>query len=345
MYNEGNPTLLLTGDIVRLELADFKSFVRHESFLNVLAQFEGDENYTSRLWAVLNQPCDMVHDPTKGRIFKSNLFLCPLQGLRSALKKGALGDIVHYESLKKPENALTEAYRKYFTEKVKRENPQPEGESPKDYNIRLNRDLIHPALERIESELATVSGQFHDPQDVLNALKEYYESDNNLVQSLAEFETTETWGRTVQDYQKSLEIAEKKNKSIILKSDAKNKLPTLYLNQLDSQGIFFYEPHKNISQPEHDLSYVILLQDLLTVKVKKESQNNGTLFELLKQKRVLSLTENFSDRLLNIMGNYFSKIGTGDVRPEKIIELYTDVYAGEFFIGEDQFKKFHSKQT
>lgn len=345
MYAETQSDLLRTGDIIKLDLDDFKTIVRHESILPLLKQFNDEPAYVSKYWALLNQPCDMVHDPDKGRHLRSNLFLSPLQGLRSALRKGALGDLVHFESVKMPENVFTETYKTYLTDKAKRENPKPEAEAAKDYYPRLNRQFVEPAVSRIENDLAPVKGQFKDPNDVISTLKEYLKSDTNLTQSLNELEATEIWQKAIEKYQKEKEEAEKRNNSLTLKADAKDKLAALALNQLDSQGVFFYEPHARISKSDIDLSYVVLMQDMLTLKIDKEALSSGHLYDLLKKNRVLSLTENFSDRLLNIMGNYFSKIGTGDVRSDRIIELYTNTYRGQFFASEDQYKNFHKKTT
>lgn len=153
------------------------------------------------------------------------------------------------------------------------------------------------------------------------------------------------WKKGVAKFETTKAEAEKRNNSLILKANAQDRLASLGLNQLDSRGVFFYEPHTEISSKATDLAFVVLLQDMITVKVKKESQTDGSLYKLLLGKRALSLSENFSDRLLNIMGNYFSKIGTGDVRADKVVELYSTTFAGHFFTSEKEYKKFHATKT
>ena len=65
-------------------------------------------------------------------------------------------------------------------------------------------------------------------------------------------------------------------------------------------------------------------------------QRSGKLSRLLIEKRIASLKKNFSDRLLNIMGNYFSKIGTSDVMVNKVLHLYKKIYPSNFFLsGKD----------
>ena len=99
---------------------------------------------------------------------------------------------------------------------------------------------------------------------------------------------------------------------------------------MDSRGFFYYEPDNSLSKQDHDLSYIIQLDDMISLKIKEDIKKDGELIKLLKKNRVVSLTENFSDRLLNIMGNFFSKIGTPDVNSSEIIELYVKSYHGSF---------------
>ena len=190
-----------------------------------------------------------------------------------------------------------------------------------------------------------VKGQFHDPTDVLNVMKEYLAADVNLVKSIEEMGSQDLWKKGVAKFETTKAEAEKRNSSLILKANAQDRLASLGLNQLDSQGIFFYEPHSEISDKDADLAFIVLLQDMVTVKVKKDSQIDGSLYQRLMSKQALSLSENFSDRLLNVMGNYFSKIGTGDVRSDKIIELYSSIFAGNFFTSEKEYTKFHSAKA
>ncbi len=72
------------------------------------------------------------------------------------------------------------------------------------------------------------------------------------------------------------------------------------------------------------IKLLIQFEDIITLKVKEEIQKTGHLISLLIEKRCVSLTRNFSDRLLNMMGTYFSKIGTPDVMADRILALYKD---------------------
>jgi hypothetical protein len=101
----------------------------------------------------------------------------------------------------------------------------------------------------------------------------------------------------------------------------------LFLNQQDSKGIFYFEPSIDLFNKEvNDFSYFIEIEDILTLKISEESIQNGQLVQLLSANRVVGLTRNFSDRLQNIMGNYFSKIGTADVKASGILALYSECF-------------------
>ena len=54
--------ILLMSDVVSLELKDFKKIARHESLISLFKQYDGDQQYSSQLWAVLNKSCDLVHN-------------------------------------------------------------------------------------------------------------------------------------------------------------------------------------------------------------------------------------------------------------------------------------------
>ena len=75
-----------------------------------------------------------------------------------------------------------------------------------------------------------------------------------------------------------------------------------------------------------DFSFVIELEDLITFKISEESVKSGSVVDILKQKRLVGLSRNYSDRLQNIMGYYYSKIGTADVQGQDVIELYTKCF-------------------
>lgn len=319
MYSNGNHHLK-TGDVVSLQLKDFKKIARHESMIGLFKQYEEDEQYSRRLWTVLNKSCDMVHDKENKRFFKSNLFLSPLQGLRNALIKGTLGKIIYLGDIPDSKEILIKAYRSFLKKK------------------NLKKEDVTEIIKKIETI-------FHEKEksgsvsQLLNYLIEYTLDHSKIKENLKEFKESDIWSKAVNSFDKKKK-ENVENNNIILKKDAKDKLARLCLNQLDSQGIFYYEPTKGLSDSKHDLSYIIQLEDMITLKIKESVQKSGELVELLRKNRIISLTENFSDRLLNIIGNFFSKIGTDDVMSDKILELYFKTYPDSFFTDKSSFDSY-----
>lgn len=341
MYRTEPSDCLATGDIVYLDLAEIKSILRYETIAPVLEQFLNDANYTKGLWAVLNQPCDLVHSDASNRRIKSSLFIVPLQGLRAAFKKGLPTDLLHLQSAPSPIKAVTDSFRKYLVEISKAQNPPAAGEAVGAYEKRIQTTIVHPIMESIAEIIKPIESEIEDPNDLLETLVDATQSMQNTHQALSDFRNNKIWLTARKHYDEAIAANTEHSKNIILKSDqnSKNMLAKLCLNQLDSQGIFFYEPNKNISTQETDLAFIIKLDDMLSIKIKKELLDNGGLFSLLMKKRVVSLTENFSDRLLNIMGTYFSKIGTTDVMSSDVLDLYCQVFPETFFVGVDDFNK------
>ena len=171
---------------------------------------------------------------------------------------------------------------------------------------------------------------FGTPSQLLDYLIEYTEKNDEIKKSLNDFKESEIWSKS--DLENQTE-----SKKIVLKLKAKDKLAKLCLNQLDSQGVFYYQPSKGLSETKYDLSYIIQLEDMITLKIDEKFQDSNNLVELLKKNRIVSLTENFSDRLLNIMGNFFSKIGTNDVMSDEIMDLYVKSYPDSFFLTKGSF--------
>ena len=165
---------------------------------------------------------------------------------------------------------------------------------------------------------------------LLESLIEYAKDDPIIKEGLTNFRESETWSRTVKLFNEKME--QEKDDKITLKSGAKERLSDLFLNQMDSRGIFYYEPNTCLSNQDHDLSYIIQLDDMITLKIKEDMRESGALNNFLRKKRVISLSENFSDRLLNIMGNFFSKIGTPDVNQSAILELYAKSFPNSFIL-------------
>lgn len=335
MYRESSG-ILLTGDVVHFELADFEKIVRHPSMLEVFKQFETDSKYKSKLWAILNKPCDMVHD-SSGRRFKNNLFLAPLLGFKVALKTGVLGFFPHQEEGPNAYKAFIEAYKKYLQQQAFETCPKEKDEKQGDYIRRIQTAILTPILTALESKVEDLKEDGDDPNDILQTLKDKTAPGSAPHTSIVDFEQSTAWMRAKERFQTQADEAVKLNKKIVIPKDKSviATLSSLCLNQMDSSGIFFYEPDPRISNVEYDLAYLIQLENLLTIKISNEMIESGQLVQLLTDKRRVLLDENFSDRLLNIMGNFFSKIGTGDVLVDDVLETYIKVYPDEFVFGVD----------
>ncbi len=340
MYEKPATGHLRTGDVVRLELNDIEKIARHESVLELFRHFDENPEYSPKLWAILNKSCDMVHEPENKRYFKHNLFLVPLQMLRSALRKGTLGDLLYSEDLIAPENLLTDAYKKYFSKKARYKNPYDSAIPQKQYYVDLNKTVIDPAVAKIKELIEGQVNEIDSLSELLNGLIKLTESNEEIQEDLKSLKKSDEWEEELNKYNKRKINAQEKNSKIILKTkEASIKIADLALNQLDSQGMFFYEPMINISNPTHDLAYIIQLEDLITIKIAEPVQQSGELIQLLQEKREAMLTRNFSDRLLNIMGNYFSKIGTPDIMSEDILLLYKNVFSGEFYTSINEYNE------
>ena len=340
MYETSNSCNLRTGDVVLLELDDIKKIARHESVLDLFRHFDKTPEYYPKLWAILNKTCDMVHDPANDRHFKSNLFLAPLQMLRTALKKGTLGDLLYSEDIITPEKVLTDTFQKYFSKKAKNKNPNNSGMPPEQYYENLNKAVINPAVNKIKELIEGHESVIMNPAGLLEGLVISTKLNGEIQEELKSFMKSSEWEQEFNKYNMKQKETQEINSKIILKAEkASIKIAELAHNQMDSKGIFFYEPMDRISDPKYDLAYIIQLQDLITLKITKKVQENGDLFNLLIQKRVAMLTSNFSDRLLNIMGNYFSKIGTPDIMSDDILVLYKNVYPGDFYTSINEYKE------
>ena len=347
MYESSNPPdELRTGDIVLLNPADFKKFVKHESILAIVEQFSKDKNYNAQLWAILNKPCDMVHDG-KGRQFRANLFICPLIGLKAALRKGVIGEhLISLNKVPKASEVILNAYSTYIRKKAETENPKKPGEKNAIWKTSI-ASIATPTIEGLGKVLATADDEGEEPEDLLQALLELMQAsdDKVLASSLIDFQTSSDWKTVTEEFEQTKKQAIEQSSKIVLKNKAaKAVLADLCLNQFDSKGIFFYEPSTSISSKTTDLSFVIQLQEMLTVKIKDSAIEQGDLFNTLMEKRVASLKESFSDRLLNIMGNYFSKIGTNDVKSDFVLLEYRKVYPEEFFTSEEEFKTYREAE-
>ena len=338
MYDDLASNQLRTGDIVELVFSDFEKIVRHNSLLSLFKDFEDNLDYPKNLWAILNKNCDMVHMPEQKRHFTGNLFIVPLQGLRIALKKGALKDILYSEEEQSINKILIKSYQEYLANKVKKETLRQEGESDRDYGTRIE-GIVKPAICKMKKIITKDIQSSNNLQDILTSLKDFVREEPPIYLSIVEFEDSQSWKKSLRNFEDKQKEIQEKNSKIILKSGAEDRLSKLTLNQLDSEGIFFYEPSLEIFDKENDLSYLIQIEDMITLKTKEDMHKSGDLVKLLLNKRVATLTRNFSDRLLNITGNYFSKIGTPDVMADKVLSLYTKIYSNDFFLGIKEYNQ------
>ncbi len=345
MYFEGSKGDLSTGDVVKLTSDDFKNVLRYPSIQSVLEQYLLDPNYVTGHWVILNQPCDIVHDVKKNRKMKNSLFLAPLQGLKAALRKGIpAGDVLHYISAPDIGKTFEKAYQSYLVDFSKKENPALADEKPPEYNKRIHSDFVHPIISDVLKIIEPVKHLTDHPDDLLDSLIESSTDNEKLNLSLTSFKQSTFWQEALSKFDQNMEKIAERSKVIILKSkSAEDVMAKLCLNQLDSQGVFFFEPNEKLSSVETDLAFVIKLDDLLTLKIEKKKLDNGDLYNLLLKNRVLSLTENFSDRLLNIMGTYFSKIGTDDVMSGKVLDLYNQIYPDMFFLTDEKYEEYSRK--
>ena len=329
--------------MIQLNVDDFKKITRHQSPISLFEDFEKNPEYANSLWAILNKNCDMVHNEDEPRYFSNNLFLAPLQGLRSTLKKGTLGKILHSRQTQSISKFLVNEYKKHLTQKAKKESPRQKEESDKSYEQRIATRIVQPAIKELNNLIDSSSQEEPQIQDLIESLER--QAPRPIRFDLKNFKNTNAWGNILRKAEEIDQQKKVQSDKIILKSNAaKNQLSTLTLNQRDSQGIFYYEPNINISSKNHDLSYLIQLEDMITLKISPDMQTSGGLVNLLIGKRKVSLTSNFSDRLLNIMGNYFSKIGTPDVMADKILLLYKEVYPDEFFLSEKEFSEYNNER-
>lgn len=331
MY-DSHAKALKTGDVVKLTLLDFQHILRHQSILHVIEQFSSDPKYSAGLWTVLNKPCDMVHSANQR--FKHNLFLCPLQGLLSALKDGPFDDCLHATSSKTPLAAFKKAFADYKRGQTKEQYPRTTEVSFPEYNKNLE-SLVKPAIEKVTELLGQLATQDDDPAGILSDLKKAVKKSPLLYQDLNIFGASDEFQQVIDAHKKNLQ----RSNAIIIASSKHDKIADLCLNQFDSQGVFFYEPHQKLWRHSKDLAHIIKLEEMLTLKIKPELRENGDIVHLLNSRRVIGLTENFSDRLQNIMGNYYSKIGTDDVSSSPIMELYHRFFPKKFFWTSADYEK------
>lgn len=328
---------LRTGDIIRLRLDDFSKLLKHFEILKpLLESYNNNSKYESCFWAILNKPCDMVHG--QGQKFKSNLFLCLLQSFRKELKQEHIfGEYVSPpQALKVPSAQITTLYQKYLSAKAKGIYPISNDLSKKEKAelSGLQKKFVGHQLQWATNEIFSYfedSEQISVYDEVLSNYQEQVLSDRNksgsydhIIEFLANLPSNDEWQRYKKELQNQLDRIDEIR---INSKKARSLVQTVFINQMETKGMFYFEPHENLyDEALCDFSYFIELEDILTLKLKDEVILNGTLVETLKEKRLVGLTRNYSDRLQNIMGYFFSKIGTKDVKGAEVLGIYDDCF-------------------
>lgn len=321
---------LKTGDVIELTSIELSNVLEHDSMKKLIKQFDKDKPNRPKLWAVLNKACDMAHNSKQK--FTTNLFLCPLHGLRDQIKNGQLKTIRYVETAKSPIARFKSILERDITSKVKAEVVKEEEETTADYGKRLQGEVSKSILP-ITGFIDQI-GEEDNPTNFEVALKASTASDENVNAYVDALFKIQAW----QSYCKEYKRIQNSSSFIIFKEGSTDKISKLCRNQLESSGMFFYEPHLKIYKKGYDLSYVIEFEDMLTLKVKKNLQDSGKLVELLKNKRVLSLKPMFSSRLQNMIGSYFAKIGTEDILSQNVLNLYKKYFKNNMFFSVSEYK-------
>lgn len=339
MYKSGLKSSLSTGDIFKFDSAFFKEFSKYKEILSVIDSFSSNEDYTSGYWTLLNKPCDMVHNPEADRYFDDNLILCPLRNFLSCFDSdGPLYDCVQKQTAEiQPHKMLLNTYED-FTNDFMNSNFKVIGtKEEKALIVELRKNAKNSMIEYFGKIFDEVDISINEIENKLSKLNETEPPETLKQIQFVAFQKNLTLNQKWIKYRERLMATKAIKGPIQLKKSGLSKVSNITLNQTDTQGLFFFEPHKKLIT-SNDISYIIELQELITWKVKKEKVSSGLLHKALLEKRVLCLTDNFSDRLLNIMGNYFSKIGTSDVSASPIVKLYEDNFVDRFKLVEEEKK-------
>lgn len=332
-FDEEPEKRLRTGDIVRLDLNDFRAILKNYELLEpLLKSYDLNPKYKSKLWAILNKPCDMVHDGTQ-RFKSSSLFLAPLQSFLGELRKDRIFAeyVLPPKTIEPIKDFLISLSKNYFYGEANRFftcDPKASLEEKKSIKEqRTNFQDIHHAwiLEEVLN--------FLDGNEAPDTTEEVFTlfSETEAVKGLPHIEgflknlPNETkWI----DYKKNYEQTVKEMGEIHLNPKTINEMSkTIFVNQMEIRGRFYYEPHASLFSSEvNDFSYILELEDMITLKVSESAVSNGSLVDLLKEKRLVGLTRNYSDRLQNIMGYYYSKIGTADIQSKVVLALYDECF-------------------
>jgi len=328
---------LRTGDVIYLDTLNFKEILRnYNSFKELFAQYEANPKYRANYWAILNKPCDMVHDESKKRKFDTNMFLCPLQsflfsfGVQEILNqyREQPASVEEYSAVL--ERMLTKYLKKYFSTMIPITENQKKEE--KKELLRLREDGIETVLKSVLSiENVFSFSKSDDHLLVENVLAQYAEEGNILGPAINFFKGLSTepeWKAHI----KTRAIEAGNGLSLTKEQYKLDEFSKFFRNQKENDGLYYYEPHLHLfSDQVSDFSFFLELEDMMTFKIKESSIQDGSFVELLKVNRKVGLTRNFSDRLQNIMGNYFSKIGTSDIKSNDIFSLYQDAVKNFYY--------------
>lgn len=327
---------LRTGDVIELGVADFEKILKSFPILKpLLESYAGNAKYKSQLWTVLNKPCDMVH--SESQKFKSNLFLCPLQSFRRELKKEHIFDeyISPPLGMENPADELKKIYVEYLEQKAKTIFPI-NSETPK----KDKKGLGEKRKEFIKTEIGWAWDEVFSSFEEVEKLELYEKSLSSFIQKLEEENASGEYDFFI-NFIKSLESSDSwKDYKIkyhamidgidevrINSKKTTDLVQTVFINQMETKGMFYFEPHFNLYSEELcDFSYFIELEDIMTLKLKQDVIDSGELVKLLQHKRKVGLSRNFSDRLQNIMGYFFSKIGTKDVKGSDVLGIYDESF-------------------
>lgn len=324
-----------SGDVVLLDRKFFEKFSRSRSILPLIRQFLKDPNYKSHYWALLNKSCDMVHDQKTKRVFDSSLFLCPLKNFITLFGPNELlSDCVCKESSDQqtPYKKIHSLYEDFASRHIRKELPFDKT-LPKDKKIVLQKTIEKSKEAMLSYFREIISDESIEYEFVFPQLKKWLKEETmsrEALVALEDFVKEHEFSNRWKKFQETMEDQEKRKGSITIKNDKIKKLTKFFCNQNDSDGHFFYEPSELLSSSSSGLCFFIKLSDMVTLKTKKEFQEDGSLEKYLRENRKLKLNPIFSGRLLNILGNYFSKIGTPDIGAFPILNIYSEMLGDKF---------------
>ena len=106
------------------------------------------------------------------------------------------------------------------------------------------------------------------PHDLLESIEQ--EAPEPICKDLNDFKNSEIWKDALKKFKESYFKKRQIEENIVLSKSAEKRITSLVLNQLDSEGIFYYEPSIHISDEKRDISYLIQIEDMITIKNKSK---------------------------------------------------------------------------